>query len=506
MVRIRIENQKKLLKDEKLTNVNKEKNDLKKNEAKATNNNLNKELIPKEFPQQKILPSMPPSLKKQKSKQQREQSSLESSLRIKPTKIPIYNIESTSKDSTSNFLAEKTLNLKDKLKSHVMQHTEASEWAIVFLSIISLGIVLSCLYLVVRKLFGKKRHGEKNKTKGTSLKNFFKPGSGTVDFSFAPNKITNDLENLEEHMEQNEKEQTKEKEEVNLGRIQYKLDYDFQQGQLSVTVIQAENLPGMDMSGTSDPYVKLYLLPEKKKKVETKVHRKTLNPVFNETFIFKVPFNEIGNKTLVFSVYDFDRFSKHDQIGQVLLALNKIDLGQVIEEWKDIAPPPDDKEAEKNLGDICFSLRYVPTAGKLTAVVLEAKNLKKMDVGGLSDPYVKLVLMQGGKRLKKKKTSIKKCTLNPYYNESFSFEVPFEQIQKVTLLITVMDYDKLGSNDAIGRCILGCSATGAELRHWMDMLASPRRPIAQWHKLEAMEDATELSSTQSNGVSEKSKT
>jgi len=39
---------------------------------------------------------------------------------------------------------------------------------------------------------------------------------------------------------------------------------------------------------------------------------------------------------------------------------------------------------ESKLGDICFSLRYVPTAGKLTAVVLEAKNLKKMDVGGLS--------------------------------------------------------------------------------------------------------------------------
>lgn len=55
-----------------------------------------------------------------------------------------------------------------------------------------------------------------------------------------------------------------------------------------MTVIQAEELPALDMGGTSDPYVKVYLLPDKKKKFETKVHRKTLNPVFNESFTFKV--------------------------------------------------------------------------------------------------------------------------------------------------------------------------------------------------------------------------
>ncbi|KAI1721914.1 c2 domain-containing protein [Ditylenchus destructor] len=440
---------------------------------------LNKESIPDELPQQP-----PPTKSKSKSKPSAPKvTPTETAPRVEPT--------SSGGDLSQKLLADKAADFKDKIKNKVGHHS-GSEWGVMFLGIVALAIVLGCVYLMIRKLFGKKRHGEKNKQKGFGFKGFFKPGNAAQEFGIAPkDKLQNDLEGLEEHMEQNEKEQAEVKEDVNLGRIQYKLDYDFQQGQLAVTVIQAENLPGMDMSGTSDPYVKLYLLPEKKKKVETKVHRKTLNPVFNETFIFKVPFNELGSKTLVFSVYDFDRFSKHDQIGQVLLPLGKIDLGQVVEEWKDIAPPPDDKEAEKALGDICFSLRYVPTAGKLTVVVLEAKNLKKMDVGGLSDPYVKLVLMQGGKRLKKKKTSIKKCTLNPYYNESFSFEVPFEQIQKVTLLMTVMDYDKLGSNDAIGRCILGCSAAGAELRHWMDMLASPRRPIAQWHKLEPMEEEAE---------------
>lgn len=44
----------------------------------------------------------------------------------------------------------------------------------------------------------------------------------------------------------------------------------------------------MDLGGTSDPYVKVYMLPDKKKKFETKVQRKNLCPVFNETFIFKV--------------------------------------------------------------------------------------------------------------------------------------------------------------------------------------------------------------------------
>jgi len=300
-------------------------------------------------------------------------------------------------------------------------------------------------------------------------------------------KVQPDMDELTENVEEVAVEGEK-KEEIKLGRLQYKLEYDFNQSNLAVTVHQAEDLPALDMGGTSDPYVKVYLLPDKKKKFETKVHRKTLNPVFNETFNFKVPYADAMAKTLVFAIYDFDRFSKHDQIGEVKVPLMMVDLAQTIEEWKDLVSVEGEGGQENKLGDICFSLRYVPTAGKLTVVILEAKNLKKMDVGGLSDPYVKIALMQNGKRLKKKKTSIKKCTLNPYFNESFTFEVPFEQIQKVQLLVTVVDYDRIGTSDPIGKCLLGCNATGTELRHWSDMLASPRRPIAQWHTLKDPDD------------------
>lgn len=93
-----------------------------------------------------------------------------------------------------------------------------------------------------------------------------------------------------------------------------------------------------------------------------------------------------------------------------------------------------------------------------------------------------------GKRIKKKKTSVKKCTLNPYFNESFQFEVPFDQINKVSIRCTVIDYDRIGACDPIGKTEVGPNMQGAELRHWMDMLASPRRPIAQWHSLVDPED------------------
>lgn len=60
--------------------------------------------------------------------------------------------------------------------------------------------------------------------------------------------------------------------------------------------------------------------------------------------------------------------------------------------------------------------------------------------------------------------------------------------QKVNLVVTVVDYDRIGTSEPIGKVVLGYNASGTELRHWSDMLASPRRPIAQWHTLKDPDD------------------
>ena len=68
-----------------------------------------------------------------------------------------------------------------------------------------------------------------------------------------------------------------------------------------------QDLPAMDLGGMSDPYVKVYLLPDKNKKFETKVHRKTLEPVFNESFKFNVSLN-LDLYFFLFTLWVFVRF------------------------------------------------------------------------------------------------------------------------------------------------------------------------------------------------------
>ncbi|NXN92422.1 SYT10 protein, partial [Rhinopomastus cyanomelas] len=266
------------------------------------------------------------------------------------------------------------------------------------------------------------------------------------------------------------------------GKLNFILRYDYENELLAVTIVKALDLPAKDFTGTSDPYVKIYLLPDRKKKFQTRVHRKTLNPVFDETFQFPVAYDQLSNRKLHFSVYDFDRFSRHDMIGEVILdnLFEVSDLSREANVWKDIHCATTESI---DLGEIMFSLCYLPTAGRMTLTVIKCRNLKAMDITGASDPYVKVSLMCEGRRLKKRKTTTKKNTLNPVYNEAIIFDIPPENVDQVSLSIAVMDYDRVGHNEVIGVCRTGIDAEGLGRDHWNEMLAYPRKPITHWHPL-----------------------
>ncbi|XP_022236898.1 synaptotagmin-6-like, partial [Limulus polyphemus] len=147
----------------------------------------------------------------------------------------------------------------------------------------------------------------------------------------------------------------------------------------------------------------------------------------------------------------------------------------------------------KDLGEIMLALCYLPTAGRLTVTVVKAQTLKPVDITGTSDPYVKVCLMCQGKRMKKKKTSVKKDTLNPVYNEALVFDVPAENIEDVNLLVKVLDYDRVGISEIMGCCGLGSGCVGLGRDHWLEMIDNPRKPVAQWHPLtENVQDYQEL--------------
>ena len=113
--------------------------------------------------------------------------------------------------------------------------------------------------------------------------------------------------------------------------LQFSLHYDVQRRTMTVHLHQASNLPAKDRSGTSDPFVVMHLHPNKEEVFESKIVYKTLNPVFDESFEFhNLQLDDMHRQSLVFQIFDHDRFSKNDIIGGIVLPLKDVDVYGVV--------------------------------------------------------------------------------------------------------------------------------------------------------------------------------
>ncbi|XP_015788448.1 uncharacterized protein LOC107365455 isoform X2 [Tetranychus urticae] len=106
-------------------------------------------------------------------------------------------------------------------------------------------------------------------------------------------------------------------------------------------------------------------------------------------------------------------------------------------------------------GEILFSLNYQPSEGSLELYIKECRNLSPVDSKrNRSDPYVKLYLLPDRSKSGKRKTKVKKHTLNPVFDESLKFYLPSNQTEGRTLWISVWHSDIFGRNDFLGEVTL----------------------------------------------------
>ncbi|XP_044535583.1 extended synaptotagmin-2 isoform X2 [Gracilinanus agilis] len=124
-----------------------------------------------------------------------------------------------------------------------------------------------------------------------------------------------------------------------LGQIQLTIRHSSQRNKLIVVVHSCRNLIAFSEDG-SDPYVRLYLLPDKRRSGRRKTHvsKKTLNPVFDQSFDFSVSLPEVQRRTLDVAVKNSGGFLSKDKglLGKLLVALASEDLAKGWTQWYDL--------------------------------------------------------------------------------------------------------------------------------------------------------------------------
>ncbi|XP_056335825.1 extended synaptotagmin-2-A isoform X4 [Danio aesculapii] len=121
-----------------------------------------------------------------------------------------------------------------------------------------------------------------------------------------------------------------------LGEIELTIRHSPQRNKLIVVVHRCRNLISASQSG-SDPYVRLYLLPDKRRsgRRKTSTAKKTVNPVFDQTFEFTVSIGELQKKILDVAVKNGGGIlAKHrGLLGKVIVEFTLEDLSKNSTQW-----------------------------------------------------------------------------------------------------------------------------------------------------------------------------
>ncbi|XP_041458094.1 uncharacterized protein LOC121410223 isoform X1 [Lytechinus variegatus] len=110
------------------------------------------------------------------------------------------------------------------------------------------------------------------------------------------------------------------------GEIQLQVAYDNHRAELLVGILRGRGLTARDSTNLADPYVSVCLLPARGSPEDRQRSRyvpRTLTPEWNQSIIFRnLRHSQIRSRTIEVNVWDYDRSSTSEFMGQVILDLS----------------------------------------------------------------------------------------------------------------------------------------------------------------------------------------
>uniref|UniRef100_A0A4W3IA93 Synaptotagmin-12 n=1 Tax=Callorhinchus milii TaxID=7868 RepID=A0A4W3IA93_CALMI len=266
-----------------------------------------------------------------------------------------------------------------------------------------------------------------------------------------------------------------------VGQIEMCLEYNMNSNTLHVTLVQGKDLLEKEDGNFESCFVRISLLPDEQIVGISRIQRNAFSVFFDERFSIPLDPSALEDNSLRFSVFGIDEDDRNISTGLADLKLSDLDLScRPFNAWLYLQ---DVNKAKDTVGEVLLSLSYLPTAERLTVVVVKAKNLMWTNGKTTSDPFVKVYLLQDTRKISKKKTGVKRDDPNPVYNEAMIFPVPAIVLQELSLRITVAESCEDGRTENIGHVIIGPESGGLGVTHWNQMLATLRKPVSMWHAL-----------------------
>ncbi|XP_071059674.1 synaptotagmin-12 isoform X2 [Pseudochaenichthys georgianus] len=257
-------------------------------------------------------------------------------------------------------------------------------------------------------------------------------------------------------------------------------------GLLHVTLHQGKDLLEREEGDFPGCFIRVSLGPDEINLGVTRIQANAYTVLFDEHFSIPLDSSLLEEYSLRCAAFGIDAEERNISAGVADLKLSDLDL--TIRPFNAWLYLQDVNKAVDAVGEILLSLSYLPTAERLTVVVAKCKNLQwtnSKNTAGLPVfyPFVKVYLLQDGRKISKKKTSTKRDDTNPIFNEAMIFSVPSLVLQELSLRVTVAEATDDGRGENLGHVIIGPEASGMGITHWKQMLATLRKPVSMWHPL-----------------------